>query len=306
MTTSMASHRLARDGRGAYLDDSGACFGIGVPLLEHDDYGRWRARPRQVLERLFAIGLGAPIDLSWRMIKLAGVARALNAGDRSLAAITLVQAELPTLTSDVLTRRMALADGVSKAYDATEPRDACGRWTTGDQTQMADADTISLAAKRPASSLSLSEAGLWFIGVQEAARGPNLSVYLDQGGNPTIGYGHLLKPGESFPDGITADQASQMLAQDVAAAERIVRRRVTADLTQAQFDALVSFTYNEGERHLARSTLLARLNAGDYDGAAGHFADWDEVRVNDVLVYSPGLAARRERERNLFVNGSYK
>ncbi len=88
---------LTFGGRNAYLDDNGACVGAGILLLERDDYGRWRVRPQAELERLFAIGLGTPIDLSWRMVKLASVARSLNVGDRSLAALTLEQAELPGL-----------------------------------------------------------------------------------------------------------------------------------------------------------------------------------------------------------------
>lgn len=248
------------------------------------------------------------------MVKLAAVARALNTGDRSLAAIALVQAELPVLASAIAARRVAEADSMMKTYDPDQPRDERGRWTAGGATGMKSTDGISpgkpsssvQAGMKHPTSLSLSPDGLKFIATQEASKGPNLTAYLDQAGNPTIGYGHLLKPGEAFPNGITQEEASRFLAQDVSAAEQAVRRNVKVDLTPAQFDALVSFTYNEGASSLASSTLLHRLNSGDYAGAATEFANWDKVRVNHVLVSSPGLAGRRQRERDLFISGKYR
>jgi lysozyme len=66
---------------------------------------------------------------------------------------------------------------------------------------------------------------------------------------------------------------------------------------QGQYDALVSFTYNEGAGRLQSSTLLKVLNAGDYAGAAGQFGVW----VCGGGVKLPGLVARREAEAALFV-----
>jgi lysozyme len=316
MSPTFPAFRLARDGRHTYLTEDGAFIGGHVPLLERDAAGHWRPRPQRVLERLLKIGYGAPIDLGGRMTKLAAVARALNAGDRSMAAIALVQAEIPPLPDQAAAVRMAKADGLGKAYDPNEPRDEHGQWTDGGETQVAEADTGTMSDaiagpshdsnKRPARSLSLSADGQKFIQDREASRGPNLSVYPDQRGKPTIGYGHLLKPGETFPNGISTEEAKQLLAQDIADAEQVVRHNVKVDLTQAQFDALVSFTYNEGPKNLARSTLLQRLNANDFAGAADEFRAWDKVPVNNVLVYSPGLADRRRRERTLFVSGQYR
>jgi hypothetical protein len=76
-----------------------------------------------------------------------------------------------------------------------------------------------------------------------------------------------------------------------------VNRLVTVPLTQNQFDALVSFTYNLGEGALAESGLLRKLNAGDYAGAAPEFAKW--VRAGGVIL--PGLVRRRAAEADLFV-----
>ena len=69
-------------------------------------------------------------------------------------------------------------------------------------------------------------------------------------------------------------------------------------LTQGQFDALVSFTYNLGARSLSTSTLLKKLNAGDYRGAADEFPRWNKAG-GQVLA---GLTRRREAERSLFLS----
>lgn len=131
--------RLARDGCHAHLSDHGAFIGGTVPLLERNALGRLQPRSQAALERLLAIGYGERVDLGWRMTKLASVARALNANDRSLAAIALVQAELPPLPDEARAARMDKANDLAKAYDPNEPRDKRGRWTTGNNIQVAEA-----------------------------------------------------------------------------------------------------------------------------------------------------------------------
>ncbi|WP_337013859.1 lysozyme [Pantoea sp. AS142] len=110
----------------------------------------------------------------------------------------------------------------------------------------------------------------------------------------TIGYGHTagVEPG----DIITAEQADALLLEDVLEAERSVSRYISAPLTQHQFDALVSFTFNVGSGNLRTSTLLKKLNTGDYSGAAGEFLRW----VNASGKKLPGLVRRREAEKTLF------
>lgn len=135
----VTEYRLAGpngNGRHPYLNGDGAFLGEGTPLLEKDQSGRWRPRPQSVLEKLLTTGYGIPVNLDWRMHKLACVAHALNRGDRSLAAITLVHTELPVLPEGS-PRRMAKADGLLKSYDPAEPRVPAGspgggRWTSGD------------------------------------------------------------------------------------------------------------------------------------------------------------------------------
>jgi lysozyme len=123
------------------------------------------------------------------------------------------------------------------------------------------------------------------------------SVYRDVAGFPTIGYGHRIKPHESFSVGILEAQGVALLASDVADAEKSVSRLVRVALTQGQFDALVDFCFNLGAGRLAASTLLAELNAGHYADAARQLLVWDHAggEVN------AGLKARREAEYRLWM-----
>jgi lysozyme len=150
--------------------------------------------------------------------------------------------------------------------------------------------------------VTLSAAGLHFIAAQEGFRG---SIYADAAGVATIGFGHAVKPGEDYPDSISRDAALVLLRRDAAEAEAAVSRLVMVALTQAEFDALVSFTYNEGAGHFARSTLLAKLNQGDFAAAAEQFFAWDKIIVNGTAAISAGLARRRRDERALFRDGVY-
>jgi lysozyme len=150
-------------------------------------------------------------------------------------------------------------------------------------------------------SMSLSAAGVDFIAAQEGFRA---SVYADAAGHPTVGYGHRLLPDEEYPDGVTRDAALALLEQDAAHAEAAVRQ-VSVALTQAEFDALVSFAFNVGTGAFAGSTLLAKLDAGDFAAAAAEFLSWDKIRVAGALIVSRDLANRRRAERDLFLNGVY-
>lgn len=123
-------------------------------------------------------------------------------------------------------------------------------------------------------------------------------AYLCPAGVWTIGYGHTrgVRSGEV----ITSEQADALLSDDLSASERAVERSVTVPLSQQQFDALVSFTFNFGEGNLHDSTLLKKLNAGDSAGAADEFLRW----VNADGKKLPGLVERRNAERQLFLSGT--
>ena len=131
--------------------------------------------------------------------------------------------------------------------------------------------------------------------------GCKLTAYQDSVGVWTIGYGWT-KPvdGKPIRAGMTIKQetAERLLKTGLVSYENDVSRLVKVDLTQGQFDALVSFTYNLGARSLSTSTLLRKLNAGDYAGAADEFLRWDKAG-GKVLS---GLTRRREAERALFLS----
>lgn len=146
----------------------------------------------------------------------------------------------------------------------------------------------------------LSNTGLNLIKRFEGLR---LQVYQDEAGNWTIGYGHLVKPGESYyPYGpitsITTDQAETLLEQDTADAQNAVNTYVTVPLNQNQFDALTSFVYNIGSGAFSNSTLLQYLNNGDYQNAADQLDQW----VNAGGQRSSILVSRREQEKQIFLS----
>lgn len=130
--------------------------------------------------------------------------------------------------------------------------------------------------------------------------GEVLHAYRDQAGVLTIGVGHVVKKGESFPGTITKEESRELLRKDVKIAEDAVNNSVKVSLTQDQFDALVSFTFNVGGGALKKSTLLRLLNAGDYQGAADQFPKW-RVAGGKVLQ---GLVNRRQAERQTFLKSS--
>ncbi|PAN73867.1 lysozyme [Enterobacter cloacae] len=131
--------------------------------------------------------------------------------------------------------------------------------------------------------------------------GCKLTAYQDSVGVWTIGYGWTQPvDGKPIRAGMTIKQetAERLLKTGLVSYESDVSRLVKVSLTQGQFDALVSFTYNLGARSLSTSTLLRKLNAGDYAGAADEFLRWNKAG-GKVLN---GLTRRREAERALFLS----
>lgn len=110
----------------------------------------------------------------------------------------------------------------------------------------------------------------------------------------TIGWGHIADVREG--DTCTEAEAEAFLREDLADAEKAVNDSVTVPLNQNQFDALVSFTFNVGTGAFRSSTMLRKLNDGNYDGAAMEFARWNK-QSGQVLN---GLTKRRAEERDLF------
>lgn len=128
----------------------------------------------------------------------------------------------------------------------------------------------------------------------KSCEGLRLIAYKDTVGVWTIGYGATfyenyvpVKKG----DMITLDRAEQLLRFHVAKFENAVNMLVKVALTQNQFNALVSFTYNVGIKAFKNSTLLKKLNKSDYLGASKEFIKW---------VKQPELKTRRIKETDLF------
>lgn len=117
-------------------------------------------------------------------------------------------------------------------------------------------------------------------------------------GKLTIGVGHVIRPGESFPvKGLTESEATELLCKDMEKFEARVLDLVTVPITQNQYDALLSLVFNIGAGAFEKSTLLKKLNAGDYEGAANEFTRW--TRGGGKVL--PGLVKRRAAEKALFL-----
>ena len=137
-------------------------------------------------------------------------------------------------------------------------------------------------------------------------------IYNDKTGRPvninkplpcgaTIGYGHLIKSGEYFKNGITEIQATDLLRCDIAIAERAVQNNVGVPLNQNQYDALVLLAYNIGANNFVNSTVIKYINnpsfhSRKYPDLKSAWVAW--TRVQGVI--SPGLINRRKHEWDLY------
>ena len=154
--------------------------------------------------------------------------------------------------------------------------------------------------------MQMSPQGLQLL---EQWEGFELEVYNDSAGLPTIGVGHLLTKSElssgkitingvsvKYSDGLTQQQVTDLLAQDVEPAAAAVNNGVKVPLNQNQFDALVSFTFNVGAAAFTGSTLLKLLNQKQYDQVPTQLLRW--TRAGGRVVQ--GLVNRRNNEIKLW------
>ncbi|MBF2035158.1 MAG: lysozyme [Leptolyngbyaceae cyanobacterium T60_A2020_046] len=135
--------------------------------------------------------------------------------------------------------------------------------------------------------------------------GCELRAYQDSVGVWTIGYGHTSMAGPpTVTPGmtITEAEAEAILRRDLGKFEAGVRDLVKVPLNSNQFSALVSFSFNVGLGALGGSTMLRKLNAGDYAGAANEFPRW--VRAGGQTL--PGLVRRRNAEQALFLSRNFR
>ncbi len=126
------------------------------------------------------------------------------------------------------------------------------------------------------------------------------TIYICPAGYPTIGYGHLVREDERdrFVEGIDEQEAEDLLQRDVRWAERGVLRLIDVSLTDGQFDALVSFTFNLGTGALQRSTLRRKVNREEHDLVPRELMRW--VRAGGKIL--KGLVYRRKAESILYCN----
>lgn len=122
-------------------------------------------------------------------------------------------------------------------------------------------------------------------------------------GTLTAGWGHA-GPDVEAGKAITEAQAQAWFDADTADACKCVETEVKVPLTDNQFGALVSFTYNVGCNSFRTSSLLKRLNTGDYDAVLQELPHWNKQHVNGKVVVDNGLTIRRASEAGLWATGS--
>ncbi len=123
-------------------------------------------------------------------------------------------------------------------------------------------------------------------------------VYKDVGGIPTIGFGHVLIKGENFDQPLMGPDAESLLERDVSSRQSQINRLLKTPLSNRQYDAISSFSYNLGTTTFAKSSLLRQINAGNLQGAVPVFTRYDHVG-NTI---SRGLFLRRRAEAALFAS----
>ena len=128
-------------------------------------------------------------------------------------------------------------------------------------------------------------------------------AYIDTSGLPVVGYGQSRIDGRNVRLGqyITQVQADTALEQELYHIQQLVKSYVRVELNPYQLGALTSLVYNAGTRILTNSTLIRKLNAGDYTGAANEFPRWNKANRGGRLVVFPGLTKRRLAEKKLFL-----
>ena len=117
----------------------------------------------------------------------------------------------------------------------------------------------------------------------------------------TIGYGHLIKPGEDFRNGITESFATELLLCDITTAEHAIENNITVQLSQNQYDALVSLVYNIGAKNFAASTVVKYINNPKFHSSIYPNLEsaWKAWGLSGGIKM-PGLNNRRTQEFELF------
>lgn len=154
--------------------------------------------------------------------------------------------------------------------------------------------------------METSQEGMRQIELEEGKRNRR---YKDTAGNWTIGIGHLIRPEEDIPLIISDEEVYDLFDQDLSEVESAINDEVNVELTQEQFDALACFVFNIGKTRFRTSTVLRMANLRRWEDAGDALLLWDKERDpkdRQRLRVNPVLAARRRRERKLFLEGEYR
>lgn len=152
----------------------------------------------------------------------------------------------------------------------------------------------------PNRQLTTSPTGIALI---KKFEGCELTAYLCPANVVTVGFGHT-GSGVKLGDTITQAQADELLAKDLIRFENVVFNSVRFGLSQHEFDSLVSFAFNVGVTAFRNSSLVNYINRGMKLHAGLEFQKWTKATVGGKKVELPGLVARREAERNLFLGNN--
>jgi len=148
--------------------------------------------------------------------------------------------------------------------------------------------------------MQISDKGIALIKHHEGVR---LKPYQDCVKLWTVGVGHLIGDGKSLsPEWnkvFTMEEVDGILRKDLARFEQGVSKFCPVQLTQGEFDALISFSFNLGLGVLQRSTLRQKIIRNDKKGAAEEFTKY--VRAGGKII--KGLVTRRNDEKQLFLGG---
>lgn len=137
-------------------------------------------------------------------------------------------------------------------------------------------------------ALSLSASALVGIALHEGYRG---EAYVPVPGDvPTIGFGTT--DGVKIGDKTTPEKALVRALADAQKFEGALKKCVTVPLHQHEYDAYISLSYNIGSGAFCKSTLVKKLNSGDYAGACQEILKWDKFQGKPL----PGLTKRRNEE----------
>lgn len=139
-----------------------------------------------------------------------------------------------------------------------------------------------------------------FEGLHDKGSDGRIHAYLCPAGIPTIGWGTT--DGVVMGHSCTEAEAEELLKRGLGWREERLIELIDVDVSQEQFDALMSWTYNVGLEAARKSTLLKVLNRGDYAAVPAQLMRWTKATVKGKRIDLPGLVARRQAEAALWLS----